>query len=164
MKKDTLTELIDWLYNMPINLDNLFLSPLSNKTGKCEEFTALNGVREIIMILLLREKKLTMSQLANYIGSSNQRMTFPVNRLVESWLVDRTRDPDDNRIFVIQASEKGRSLTDDYLKNTYETLGNHLGEKFTDEDFAEFTRLLEINLSYMKEFADNINNDYGKNS
>ncbi len=164
MKKETLIDLIDWLLHIPINMDNNFLSPRFGKNGNDDEFSSLNGVKEIIMVLLTLNEKMTMSQLADYIGSSNQRMTFPVNRLVEDGLAERTRDPDDNRIFFIAASEKGRAITQDYLKAVYEKLRTTFSEKLTDEEFDRFAELLEINMKYMKELADNVKTDYGKNN
>lgn len=160
MKKYTINELTDLLFTIPIDIDNYFLSPLANKDVGHTEFTSLNGVKEIIMILLTRYERLSMTQLADYIGSSNQRMTFPVNKLIEDGLAQRTKDLSDKRIYYIEATEKGKAITEDYLQATYDVLSESFVGKFTAEDFDRFKKSLEINLKYMQLIANNINPEY----
>lgn len=165
MKKDnTTSELFKILLSIPFRMDSVLLSPLSNRSTEHNDFTQLNGTRELILILLMRYKKMTMSQLAEYLGTSNQRMTFPINCLVERGLICKEKDPLDKRISWVKLTEEGENITASYMDATYKELQEKFSVTFTDEQFTHLLSLLVKNMHYMKLIADNIRTDFDNDS
>jgi len=162
-KEDTINEIFRMFLSIPIRMDSVLLSPLSNKNTEHDDFTQLNGTRELILILLLRYKKMTMSQLAEYLGTSNQRMTFPINCLVEKGLICREKNPLDKRISWVRLTEQGEHLTSSYMQATHRILQERFSTTLSDEQFATFLSLLVKNMHYMKLLADNISTDFDNN-
>ena len=78
---------------------------LDLKFSKTEIFT---------MLLLDRNKEVTMTELVEYINSPMSTATGIVDRLVKSGYINRDRGETDRRIVVLHLTEAGSSLVKDF--------------------------------------------------
>jgi len=62
------------------------------------------------LVLILNRKHISPSQLARVLGVTPANVTGVVERLVKLGLVRRTESPDDRRVLLLEATDKGKLL------------------------------------------------------
>ena len=118
-----------------------------------EEF-GITKTQEIILMSLMNNPSLTMSNLAHSIHSSKEHATRSVNTLVELQLIERCADQKNRRLVLVKLTEKGRT----YIEERKAALTSNLVEKFSlipEEELNRFHRavydiheiLFKINLT-----------------
>ncbi|MEG1710624.1 MAG: MarR family transcriptional regulator [Clostridia bacterium] len=133
-----LDRISDLIIYLALPLDRFLLTPCDDHN---KPFNILHGAKEIIMIELIHHGKLTMSQMARLMGSSNQRMTSPVNELEEMQLIERSKEDANKKIVWISPTQKGRELTEEYLNEVYNCLfvkfNNTLSDSLQEELYTD---------------------------
>ncbi|WP_124100014.1 MarR family transcriptional regulator [Ruminococcus sp. Marseille-P6503] len=97
----------------------------------------ITRTQQIILLALAIEEKLTMSQLASKINTSNEQATRAVAQLVEKGFIERMQDNSNRRIINIRLTEKA----DDFIEKTKAEIMGDLLDQFngiSDEDMEKF--------------------------
>ena len=97
----------------------------------------ITRTQQIILLALAIEEKLTMSQLASKINTSNEQATRAVAQLVEKGFIERMQDNSNRRIINIRLTGKA----DDFIKKTKAEIMEDLLALFngiSDEDMEKF--------------------------
>ena len=72
----------------------------------------LTYLQYLVILVLLREGSCSLKNLADKLSLDSPSLTPVVKRLEKNGLVNRTRNPDDERTLVIELTDLGRSLLD----------------------------------------------------
>lgn len=142
MAKDETKKLAYMLFDIVPKLRDKFFIPLS--TAHIDEVT----VRQSDVLLTLAHKgPLTMTELADVAGISNQLLTSVVNSLEEQKYVIRTPLPNNKRTIKIDITEMGVDILADFRDEACTELIKML--KIVNDDDSEemislITRLFEI--------------------
>lgn len=115
------------------------------KFSKTEIFT---------MLLLDRNKQVTMSELVEYINSPMSTATGIIDRLVKNGYIKRERSESDRRIVVIELTDTGSLL----IKNLKNLISKYLKLIFDDLSEEEKQLLLKIALKVKNKMVTEINN------
>jgi len=95
----------------------------------------------ILLRVLHRRGRRTVSELANILKQSNSTTTIALNRLVKAGCIDRIRDEQDRRVVWVTLSEKAVPLIERLLRRRQVLVGKLL-EKLSDEELVQFTYFL----------------------
>ena len=93
--------------------------------------------QQIILLALALEEKLTMSQLASKINTSNEQATRAVAQLVDKGFIERMQDNSNRRIINIRLTDKAN----EFIKKTKSEIMGDLLDQFngvSDEDMEKF--------------------------
>lgn len=93
--------------------------------------------QQIILLALALEEKLTMSQLASKINTSNEQATRAVAHLVDKGFIERMQDNSNRRIINIRLTDKAN----EFIKKTKSEIMGDLLDQFngvSDEDMEKF--------------------------
>lgn len=105
--------------------------------------------QQIILLALAIEEKLTMSQLASKINTSNEQATRAVSQLVEKGFIQRMQDIGNRRIINIRLTEKAR----EFIGKTKLEIMDDLLEQFngvSDDDMEKFHEAIMQIIKIMK--------------
>ena len=142
MAKEETKKLAYTLFDIVPKLRDKFFMPLT--TAHIKEIT----VRQSDVLLALAHKgPLTMTELADVAGISNQLLTSVINSLEEQKYVIRTPLPNNKRTIKIDITEVGIAVLVDFRNETCEELCKLLKD-VNDDDAKEIvslvTRLFEV--------------------
>lgn len=104
------------------------------------------------LFFIVDKEKTNFKRLAEALGVTPPNITGIVDRLVEQGLVSRTENPDDRRIMVLQATEKGRELLNRLNQKRYDQMVQILGHISAEELNAlvtGYTALVKAARAYM---------------
>jgi DNA-binding MarR family transcriptional regulator len=110
-----------------------------------------------IMMILKKEKTISMTCLGKFLMISKPNTTTLVDNLVEIDLVERISDPKDRRTVQIQLTTKGNEFIDSYKKRIREETKRGI-VNFTDSELDSYIDTL----AKMKHFTSKLNNIYDK--
>ena len=107
----------------------------------------INPAQIFILFALKGMGRSTMSSIAEEVAVSNQQLTKLVDELVQKGLVERSKDPDNRRLVLINLTNKA----EEYLTGKHHELIGELipvFQKFSSEDLTQLIRssmtLMEI--------------------
>lgn len=109
----------------------------------------ITRTQQIILLALNAEEKLTMSQLAAKINTSNEQATRAVAQLVDKDFVERLQDSGNRRVINIRLTEKAR----EFIKKTKDEILGELLDQFndvSDEDMESFHTAIEQIIRVLK--------------
>ena len=95
------------------------------------------------MLLISEEEGIRMRELARRLGGSFSNATVLVDRLVDRGLVERMADPQDRRVVLVRAADKGQQLIDQ-LVTSWRTLSTPLLEALTPQDLSKVHEALRV--------------------
>ena len=95
------------------------------------------------LLLISEEKGVRMRELARRMGGSFSNATVLVDRLVDRGLVERLAEPQDRRVVLVRATEKGQRLIE-RLVTSWQTLSAPLLEALAPEDLATVQEALRV--------------------
>lgn len=95
--------------------------------------------QQIILLALLVEEKLTMSQLANKINTSNEQATRAVAQLVDKGFIERMQEPTNRRIINIRLTKEAV----DFMDKTKSEILCDLLDKFNGVSDSEMEKFLD---------------------
>lgn len=126
---------------------------LDLKFSKTEIFT---------MLLLDRNKEVTMTELIEYINSPMSTATGIVDRLVKSGYINRDRSETDRRIVVLHLTEAGSSLVKDFKNLISKYLKIILDDLTEDEKQFLLNIVLKIMNKLQTEMLNSTHDDNDK--
>lgn len=91
------------------------------------------------LLLISKEDRMRMRELARRLGGSFSNATVLVDRLVDRGLVERMAEPEDRRVVLVRASEKGRDVLEG-LVTSWRTLSPELLQELSSEDLAALSQ------------------------
>jgi DNA-binding MarR family transcriptional regulator len=94
-----------------------------------------------IMMILLKEKTISMTCLGKFLMISKPNATLLVDNLVEIKLVERISDPDDRRVVHIHMTPEGYKFIENYRKKIREETKKCLTQ-FTDDELDSYISTL----------------------
>ena len=95
------------------------------------------------LLLISEEKEVRMRELARRLGGSFSNATVLVDRLVERGFVERLAEPQDRRVVLVRATEKGERLIEQLI-TSWRTLSAPLLETLSPEDLATVHDALRV--------------------
>ena len=95
------------------------------------------------LLLISEEEGIRMRELARRLGGSFSNATVLVDRLVDRGLVERMADPQDRRVVLVRAADKGQQLIDQ-LVTSWRTLSTPLLEALTPRDLSKVHEALRV--------------------
>ena len=95
------------------------------------------------LLLISEEKEVRMRELARRLGGSFSNATVLVDRLVERGFVERLAEPQDRRVVLVRATEKGERLIEQLI-TSWRTLSAPLLETLPPEDLATVHEALRV--------------------
>jgi DNA-binding MarR family transcriptional regulator len=95
------------------------------------------------LLLISEEEGIRMRELARRLGGSFSNATVLVDRLVDRGLVERMADPQDRRVVLVRAADKGQQLIDQ-LVTSWRTLSTPLLEALTPQDLSKVHEALRV--------------------
>lgn len=105
--------------------------------------------QQIILLALAVEEKLTMSQLASKINTSNEQATRAVAQLVDRGFIERMQDASNRRIINIRLTDKAR----EFISLTKSEIMDDLLDQFnkvSDEDMEKFHDAIKQIIAVLK--------------
>lgn len=105
--------------------------------------------QQIILLALAVEEKLTMSQLASKINTSNEQATRAVAQLVDRGFIERMQDASNRRIINIRLTDKAR----EFISLTKAEIMDDLLDQFnkvSDEDMEKFHDAIKQIIAVLK--------------
>lgn len=80
-------------------------------------------------------------RLADTIGVARSAVTIRMDRLESKGLIERSRSPDDRRMYTISLTDRSRSLFREYLEED-EVMVARLAEKYDDDQIRLFIDMM----------------------
>lgn len=102
---------------------------------------SLTPPKYLLLHLLNKNKKMTVSELGKQVGLTSGAITTAVNKMVNNQLIKRQRDIRDHRVTWLELTDKGYQLIDN-ISATRQDLWLSLFEKLTDPEKEQFRYLL----------------------
>lgn len=109
----------------------------------------ITRTQQIILLALAAEEKLTMSQLAAKINTSNEQATRAVAQLVDRGFIERLQDNSNRRVINIRLTEKAQ----EFISKTKAEIMDDLLDRFndvSDEDMESFQAAIEQLIRVLK--------------
>lgn len=109
----------------------------------------ITRTQQIILLALAAEEKLTMSQLAAKINTSNEQATRAVAQLVDRGFIERLQDNSNRRVINIRLTEKAQ----EFISKTKAEIMGDLLDRFndvSDEDMESFQAAIEQLIRVLK--------------
>ncbi len=107
--------------------------------------TAKQGVfsgQHDIILHLVENEGMTLSELANTIEVSNATASVSVKRMEKAGFIQKKADKNDARIIRLYPTEKAKTIPDN-IKQMFDSLEAKLKQNMTEEQAAELAELLE---------------------
>ena len=143
MNNKTRTDCISAMYELYPLCRKLVFDTFDKKKNN------ITRTQQIILLALAAEEKLTMSQLAAKINTSNEQATRAVAQLVDRGFIERLQDNSNRRVINIRLTEKAQEFIS---KTKAEILGDLL-DRFndvSDEDMESFQAAIEQLIRVLK--------------
>ncbi len=112
------------------------LQRLTNSCFKLQE-SNFTKTQQTIFTVLSRRESLTMSQIAEFISSSNEQATRAVAPMADAGYVERFIEPDNRKRVHIRLTPTGRSYLEERNRAYYANLRKRLDESLSPEDRQE---------------------------
>lgn len=107
----------------------------------------LTYTQYIAMLVVWEYEKITVKEMGQKLHLDSGTLTPVLKKLLSMELVDKYRDKDDDRVVIVEVTEKGRKMKDEIIEvpeKMYCKLGNNI------EDAVELKRLLDNLLATFK--------------
>ena len=108
-----------------------------------EREVGLSTATWFLLSMLLEEDGISQGEVSHRFEVDPSRVTRLAQRLQEERLLRRERDPEDNRVVRLYATEKGRRLIESSRKRR-EEFENRFRREFSPEELAELRRALGV--------------------
>ncbi|MDW7690564.1 MarR family transcriptional regulator [Flammeovirgaceae bacterium SG7u.111] len=124
-------------------IDFIAKATKENKEGVLseDEFSRLTINQFYYLDLIGRLEKPTLSKLAEELQITRPSVSAIVNKLIEKGYVYKTQSEDDQRIFYLFVSDRGRELIDAEHK-IYRAFALHVKTTLNQEELTQFTNIL----------------------
>jgi DNA-binding MarR family transcriptional regulator len=94
-------------------------------------------------MMLLGQRQLRMTEIADALGRNLSSVTSMVDRLVQKGLVERISDPDDRRVVLCQLTEQGRGEITRFRKRARGRL-RAIADVLTTEELEQVVSAAEV--------------------
>jgi MarR family transcriptional regulator, organic hydroperoxide resistance regulator len=96
------------------------------------------------LFFIAAKEKTNFKKLAEALGVTPPNVTGIIDRLVEQGLVTRTENPEDRRIMLLQATEKGQDLLNNLRERHIQQMSQVLGYLTNDELAIQLKALKDL--------------------
>ena len=103
------------------------------------------------LFFIINKGKINFRNLAQDLGVTPANITAVVERLVEQGLVIRLQNPEDRRVIMLQATDKGRNLLTGLMESGRKKFTEILSY-VSDEELSSMTQCLSVLLRAVKEY------------
>ena len=103
-----------------------------------------------LLTMLIDEDGISQGEVSDRFEVDPSRITRLAQRLEREGLLCRERDPEDNRVVRLHATEEGRRLIESRQERR-EGFEDHVRREFSSEEMAEFRRALGVVARLMKD-------------
>jgi DNA-binding MarR family transcriptional regulator len=108
-----------------------------------EREVGLSTATWFLLSMLIEEDGISQGEVSHRFEVDPSRITRLAQRLQDEGLLRRERDPEDNRVVRLYASEEGRLLIESSQERR-ERFESRFQREFTSEELAEFRRALGV--------------------
>jgi DNA-binding MarR family transcriptional regulator len=108
-----------------------------------EREVGLSTATWFLLSMLIEEDGISQGEVSHRFEVDPSRITRLAQRLQDEGLLRRERDPEDNRVVRLYASEEGRLLIESSQERR-ERFESRFREEFTSEELAELRRALGV--------------------
>ncbi len=115
-----------------------------------EREVGLSAATWFLLTMLIDEDGISQGEVSDRFEVDPSRITRLAQRLEKEGLLCRERDPEDNRVVRLHATEKGRHLIES-RQGRREGFEEHIRQEFKQEELAEFRRMLGVVARLMKD-------------
>ena len=127
MKEEKIERLAQLLYSTMPQMRRDFVAPPHHKEEKLPRHAVFS------LLILQKMKKVSMSELAQRLGVSNQQITRIVKELEENNALVRETDEKNRRQVNVSLSAEGKALAESYAKKAMDAFRNKLNVLEEDE-------------------------------
>ena len=114
-----------------------------------EREVGLSAATWFLLKMLIDEGEVSQGEVSQRFEVDPSRITRLAQRLEREGLLSRERDPEDNRVVRLRATERGRRLIEG-CQDRREELEDRIRRELSEEELAEFRRLLGVVARLMK--------------
>ncbi|MEU4254471.1 MarR family transcriptional regulator [Amycolatopsis sp. NPDC026612] len=104
---------------------------------------SLTDYEVLVCLQFQPDRRMRMSELAIYMGSTKSKLSHQVGRLENAGLVRRARDPDDKRGVVTELTEQGEALLEKAAPTHVEGVREHLIDLLSPTEQATIAAAFE---------------------
>jgi MarR family transcriptional regulator, organic hydroperoxide resistance regulator len=115
-----------------------------------EREVGLSAATWFLLTMLIDEDGISQGEVSHRFEVDPSRITRLAQRLEGEGLLRRERDPEDNRVVRLHATEEGRLLIQSRQERR-EGFEDHARREFSPEELAEFRRMLGVVARLMKD-------------
>lgn len=115
-----------------------------------EREMGLTAATWFLLSMLIDEDGISQGEVSNRFEVDPSRITRLAQRLEREGLLRRERDPEDNRVVRLHATEEGRRLIEG-CRERREGFEDRIRREFSSEELAEFRRALGVIARLMKD-------------
>jgi DNA-binding MarR family transcriptional regulator len=115
-----------------------------------EREMGLSGAAWFLLSMLIDEDGMSQGEVSHRFEVDPSRITRLAQRLEKEGLLRRKRDPEDNRVVRLHATEKGLRLIESRQERR-ERFEDRIRREFSSEEMAEFRRALGVVARLMKD-------------
>jgi DNA-binding MarR family transcriptional regulator len=108
-----------------------------------EREVGLSAATWFLLSMIIEEDGISQGEVSHRFEVDPSRITRLAQRLEGEGLLRRKRDPEDNRVVRLYASEEGRLLIES-CQERREEFEDHLRQAFSSEELAELRRALGV--------------------
>ncbi len=114
-----------------------------------EREVGLSAAAWFLLAVLMDEDGISQGEVSHRFEVDPSRITRLAQRLEKEGLLRRERDPEDNRVVRLHATQEGRLLIESRQERR-EAFEDRLQGEFSTEELAEFRRALKVVAQLMK--------------
>jgi DNA-binding MarR family transcriptional regulator len=114
-----------------------------------EREVGLSAATWFLLSMIIEEEGISQGEVSHRFEVDPSRITRLAQRLEAEGLLSRKRDPEDNRIVRLYASEEGRSLIES-CQERHEGFEDRFRREFSSEELAQLRRALGVVSRLMK--------------
>ena len=115
-----------------------------------EREVGLSAATWFLLTMLIDEDGISQGEVSHRFEVDPSRITRLAQRLEKEGLLRRKRDPEDNRVVRLQATEEGRHLIESRQERR-EGFEEGIRQELGQEELAEFRRVLGVVARLMKD-------------
>ncbi len=115
---------------------------------ECE--VGISAATWYLLTMLIDEDGISQGEVSHRFEVDPSRITRLAQRLEKEGLLRRERDPEDNRVVRLHATEEGRRLIES-RQERHERFEDRVRREFSPEEMAEFRRMLGVVARLMKD-------------
>ncbi len=115
-----------------------------------EREVGLSPATWFLLKMLIDEGEVSQGEVSQRFEVDPSRITRLAQRLEKEGWLRRERDPEDNRVVRLRATEEGRRLIESRQERR-EGFEEHIRQEFRQEELAEFRRMLGVVARLMKD-------------